>query len=65
VAEPQFDLFITSDQNIEYQQNLAGRQIAILSLSTNNLRRIVMAIDTIRAAVSSIRPGEFRRLQIP
>ena len=33
-AEGKFDLFITSDQNIRYQQNLAGRLIAILELST-------------------------------
>jgi hypothetical protein len=29
-AETDFDLFITSDQNIRYQQNLIGRRIAIL-----------------------------------
>ena len=29
-AESEFDLFITSDQNIRYQQNLAGRRIPIL-----------------------------------
>ena len=39
-AESDFDLFITSDQNIRYQQNLTGQRIAILELSTNDLRRI-------------------------
>lgn len=39
-AETEFDLFITSDQNIRYQQNLAGRSIAILELSTNDIDRI-------------------------
>ena len=34
LAEGEFDLFITSDQNIRYQQNLAGRRIPILELST-------------------------------
>lgn len=43
-AEVEFDLFITSDQNIRYQQNLAGRRIAILELSTNDLRRIRAAV---------------------
>src|SRR5207302_10907453 len=37
-AEGEFDLFITSHQNIRYQQNLAGRHIAILELSTNDLQ---------------------------
>ena len=60
-----FDLFITSDQNVRYQQNLAGRQIAILELSTNKLRRIEAAAVLIRAAIASIKPGEFHQLEIP
>jgi len=36
LAETEFDLFVTSDQNIRYQQNLAHRAIAILELSTND-----------------------------
>lgn len=35
LAETQFELFLTADQNIYYQQNLTGRRIAILILSTN------------------------------
>jgi hypothetical protein len=40
LAAGEFDLFITSDQNIRYQQNLMGSTIAVLELSTNDLRRI-------------------------
>ena len=29
-AEKAFDVFITTDQNLRYQQNLAGRRLAIL-----------------------------------
>jgi hypothetical protein len=64
-AEKEFDLFITSDQNIRYQQNLAGRQIAILELSTNDFRRIRAAAELIRSAIAEIRPCEFRSLEIP
>jgi hypothetical protein len=64
-AENQFDLFITSDQNLRYQQNLGERKIATLELSTNKLRRIEAAAETIRPAVAQIKPGEFRQLQIP
>ncbi|HEV2328775.1 MAG TPA: DUF5615 family PIN-like protein [Verrucomicrobiae bacterium] len=64
-AEGKFDQFITSDQNLRYQQNLSGRSIAILELSTNKLRRIESAADTIRAAIAVIKPGEFRQLEIP
>jgi predicted nuclease of predicted toxin-antitoxin system len=65
LAEKEFDLFITSDQNIRYQQNLAGRQIAILELSTNDLRRIQAAGALIQSAIEIIKPREFRRLEIP
>ena len=36
VAEEKFELFITSDKNLKYQQKVAGRKIAILSLPTND-----------------------------
>ena len=65
LAEKEFDLFITSDQNVRYQQNLAGRRIAILELSTNKLRRIKAAAALIQSTITSIRPSEFRRLEIP
>src|SRR5437660_11963862 len=61
-AEKEFDLFITSDQNIRYQQNLVGRRIAILELSTNDLRRIQAASALIEEAVEKIQPGELKHL---
>src|SRR5947199_7921186 len=64
-AEAEFDLFITSDQNIRYQQNLAGQRIAILELSTNDLRRILGAAKSIEAAIDKIQPTEILRLEIP
>lgn len=64
-AEAGFDLFITSDQNIRYQQNLAGRSIAVLELSTNDLRRIQAAQSLIEDAVAQIKSSEFRQLAIP
>ena len=36
LTEGQFNLFLTSDQSIRYQQNLTGRRIPILELSTND-----------------------------
>jgi len=65
LTENEFNLFITSDQNLRYQQNLAGRKISILELSTNKLRRIEAAAETLRLAVEAIKPGEFRQLEIP
>lgn len=64
-AEDEFDLFITSDQNLRYQQNLTGRRIAILELSTNDIERIRAANSLIKTAVDNIQPDEFRQLTIP
>ena len=65
LAEPHFDLFLTCDQNLRYQQNLMGRRIAILELSTNKLRRLQAATELIRENLASMQPAEFRRLEIP
>jgi hypothetical protein len=64
-AEGEFDLFITSDQNIRYQQNLAGRHIAILEISSNDISRIEAAGALIEEALEEIQPDEFRQLTIP
>ena len=64
-AEGEFDLFITSDQNIRYQQNLSGRRIAILELSTNDLNRIQSARILIEEAITTLQSNEFKRLNIP
>jgi len=64
-AEAEFDLFITSDQNIRYQQNLAWRRIAILELSTNDLRRIKAASALILEEVSRVRGAEFQHVDVP
>jgi hypothetical protein len=56
-AEGEFALFLTSDQSLQYQQNLTGYRIAILQLSTNKWRRIRAAALLIQAAVATMKPG--------
>ena len=64
-AEGEFDVFITCDQNIRYQQNLQGRRLPILELETNDLRRLVAAAAQIRQAISGMGDGAYVRLEIP
>jgi predicted nuclease of predicted toxin-antitoxin system len=64
-AERQFGVFITADQNLRYQQNLAGSSIAILELSTNDLRRIQAAAVLICSTIDALQPGQFQRLDVP
>ena len=63
-AEDLFDLFITSDQNLRYQQNLQGRKIAILELSTNDWLSIQASSGIIVASVAEMSAAEYRRLLI-
>jgi hypothetical protein len=62
LAAGEFDLFITSDQ---YQQNLIGSTIAVLELSTNDLRRIRSAAALVQSEVNAVKPGVYRRISIP
>lgn len=64
LAEEEHDLFITSDQNLRYQQNLKGRKIAILELSTNDWKTIRQHIPQIVARVESIESGDFVQHQV-
>lgn len=65
LAGTEFDLFITCDQNIRYQQNLTNRHIAIMELGSNDLRRILAAGAAITEAVAAIKPGDYVHLEIP
>ena len=64
LAEQEFDLFVTCDQNLRYQQNLAGWRIAILELSTNDLRRLQSAAATLATIVGEMKPTEYRHWDV-
>ena len=62
--EAGFDLFITADQELNYQQNLTGRRMAMLVLSTNNRGVVKQQINTITAAIDAATPGSFVFVEI-
>ncbi len=59
-----YQLLITADQRIPYQQNLSRRSIAILIITGNRRRHVSRALTAINDAVNSMSPGETRILQI-
>lgn len=61
-AEGKFDLLITTDQNLRYQQNLTGRQLSILVLPTTNWLEIREHVEEIAAAVGAIQTGAYQEL---
>jgi len=60
-----FDLMITADQNIRYQQNLAGRRIALVALSTSHWETVRDNLDMILRAVEAARPGSYAEVVLP
>lgn len=60
-----FDVFVTTDRNIRYQQNLAGRRIAIVVLGSGRWRLIRNKLREIAAAVAMAMPGSLAEVEIP
>jgi hypothetical protein len=61
-AETQYDLLITTDQNLHYQQDLADKRLAVLVLPTTSWPEIRRHLSEIVAVVDAIRAGEYREL---
>ena len=67
-AEGEFDLLLTADKRLQYQQNLKGRQLAVVVLPSNRLRVLrdmVVEIETAIAEVQPGRPDQYFELELP
>ena len=60
-----FDVFVTTDRNIRYQQNLTGRKIAIIVIDKARWRLIRRRLPEIAAAVAAAERGSFVQVEIP
>ncbi len=60
-----FELLVTTDSNLKYQQNLKSRRIAIIVLTTTSWPRIRQAIDTVVLAVDGASEGMYVEVSIP
>jgi len=66
VAETEgFEVLITTDLNLRYQQNLQSRRIAIVALSSPSWLRIQRAIQMVVRAVDGASPGSYIEVEIP
>jgi hypothetical protein len=62
--EAGYELLLTSDKNIRYQQNLSGRKIAIVVLGNQQWPDVKLHLDRIRAAVDGTAPRSFTEIEI-
>ncbi len=53
-----YDLLLTTDKGIQYQQNLQGRQLTIIVVAPD-WPRVARQVDAIAAAIEKVRPGEY------
>lgn len=53
-----FDMMITADQSLRYQQNLKGSRLALVVLNSNNWPLIRRHVDAITAALLRAEPGK-------
>ena len=60
-----FDVFITSDKNIRYQQNLINRKLAMVVLNQGRWRLVRQRLGAIAAAVDAAVPGSYTEVEIP
>jgi predicted nuclease of predicted toxin-antitoxin system len=60
-----FEVLVTTDKNLSYQQNLAGRKIAIVVLGQGRWSLIKPHIAKVVAAVKAATPGSFAEVDIP
>jgi predicted nuclease of predicted toxin-antitoxin system len=60
-----FEVFVTTDRNLKYQQNLTGRRLAIVVLLTTSWPRIRQALPAVVEAVDVASPGTYREVSIP
>ena len=61
LAEVQFDVFLTVDQNLRYQQNLKAFKIGVILLTARNnrLKTLLPLMPEVRKALENIRKSDF------
>ena len=60
-----FEVLLTTDKNLRYQQNLTGRRIAVVVLGKGRWTLIKGHIAAVVAAVNEAMPGSFNEIDIP
>lgn len=60
-----FDVLVTADKNMRYQQDLSRRKIALVVLGNSPWPLVKQHVGTIRAALDEARSGSYVEVAIP
>jgi predicted nuclease of predicted toxin-antitoxin system len=58
-------VLVTTDSNLKHQQNLRGRRIAIVVLTTTSWPRIQHAVSSIVSAIEVAVTGSYTEVEVP
>jgi predicted nuclease of predicted toxin-antitoxin system len=66
-AEAGFEIFLTADQNLQFQQNLkhAGLGVVVLTARSNRLQDLLPLLPQTLGAIRQTRPGQLTRIAAP
>jgi hypothetical protein len=62
--EADFEVFVTTDKNLKYQQKLAERRLAIVVLLSTSWPRIQNVLPSVVAAVADASPGSYQEVSV-
>jgi predicted nuclease of predicted toxin-antitoxin system len=63
-TEAGFEVLVTTDQNLRYQQNLKDRKIAVVVLMTASWPRILKKADKVAAAIEGAGSGDYIEVEL-
>ena len=63
--EAGFDLLLTTDKNMRYQQNLVSHRIAVVVLSRQQWPQLRPHIERVIDAVNATEPGSYVEVHVP
>ena len=66
VAEAEgFEVFVTTDKNLRYQQDLEGRRIAVVVIGHAQWPSLEPHVALVVAAIDQAAPGSYEEVEIP
>jgi hypothetical protein len=60
-----FEVFVTADKNLRYQQNLAARKLAIVVIGNAQWRVLRLYVALVVGAVDAATAGSYAEVDIP
>lgn len=60
-----FEVLLTTDRNLKYQQNLTNRTIGVVVLLSASWPRIQQGVPAVRQAITEATPGSYREVPVP